>query len=387
MCNVHPAAIAQFVAFGSIEETPVSKYQTPFIFALLLASCLSAQSALVFAQEDPIPVEVMQVREQPLERLLSLSGRVLSRNDASMSVTLSGELEWVLEPGTLVSAGDVIGRLDQKPISLRKAELEHLAQRERINGNYLDKELIRLKRLRKDNNASEHLVDEGESRRDISASVLNSLESRIAQIDDELRRSQLVAPFSGVIAQRFKRGGEYAQPGDVILRLVDMSSLELRFQMPVAYLGRISTGDVIAFSSQSGNRSPSSESNPEQISAKVRSVILAANQNSQTFEVLADFGNSATAPVIAGQLVSVAVSLAASTATLQIPRDAIVLRKQGSHVFLISESNTAQQVNVEVGEGSGQWITVEGNLQAGDRIAIRGIERLRDGQRVRPIDS
>lgn len=365
----------------------MSKHPTASILVVLLTTLLSSRSALVFAQEDPIPVEIMKVREQPLERVLSLSGRVFSRNDASMSLTLSGELEWVLEPGSTVEAGDVIGRLDQKPISLRKTELEHLAQRERVNGKYLDKELIRLRRLRKDNNASERLVDESESAREISASVLNSLKSRIAQVDDELRRSQLVAPFSGVIAQRYKRGGEYAQTGDVIVRLVDMSSLELRFQMPVAYLGRISIEDVIAFSSQSGNTSPSSDSDPEQIPARVRSVILAANPNSQTFEVLADFGNSATAPVIAGQLVSVAVSLTDSAASLQVPRDAVVLRKQHSYVFLISKSNTAQQVDVKVGEGSGQWISVEGELHAGDRIAVRGIERLRDGQIVRPVDS
>ena len=369
----------------------MSKLRAPIVFAaawaVFLTPLLSLHSTSVFAQETPIPVEVMKVREQPLERVLSLSGRIFSRNDASMSLTLSGELEWVLEPGTEIKAGDVIGRLDQKPISLRKTELKHLAQRERVNGKYLDKELIRLRRLRKDNNASERLVDEGESRRDISASVLRSLESRIEQVDDELRRSQLVAPFSGVIAQRYKRGGEYAQTGDVIVRLVDMSSLELRFQMPVAYLGRVSSGDVVEFSSQSGNTSPSSESNPEQIQATIRSVILAANPNSQTFEVLADFGNSGTAPVIAGQLVSVAVSLADSTASLQIPRDAIVLRKQRNYVFLISKNNTAQQVDVKVGEGSGQWVSVQGELQAGDTIAIRGVERLLDGQRVEPTGS
>lgn len=356
-------------------------------FAALFTGLLAIPGACVYAQEKPIPVEVMQVRELPLERTLSLSGRIYSRNDASLSLTLSGELEWVMEPGTEVASGDVIGRLDQKPIALRKNELEHLAQRERVNVKYLGKELVRLKRLRKDNNASERMVDESESRRDISASVLSSIESRIQQLDDELRRSQLVAPFSGIIAQRYKRGGEYAQPGDVIVRLVDMRSLELRFQMPVAYLGRVATGDIINFSNHYGKNGSSSKMHSENASAQVRSVILAANPNSQTFEVLADFETSSASQVIAGQLVTVGVSLAAATASLQIPRDAIVLREQRSYVFLISKSNKAKQVDVEVGEGAGAWVTVKGELSAGDRIAIRGVERLQDGQQVRPADS
>ncbi|MFT4826343.1 MAG: RND family efflux transporter MFP subunit [Halioglobus sp.] len=356
-------------------------------FAALVASFLAGPGVSVYAQEAPVPVEVMQVRELPLERMLSLSGRIYSRNDVSMSLTLPGELEWVMEAGSEVESGNVIGSLDQKPIALRKNELEHLAERERVNVKYLGRELVRLKRLRKDNNASERLVDESESHRDISDSVLSSIESRIQQLDDELRRSQLVAPFSGVIAQRYKRGGEYAQPGDVIVRLVDMRSLELRFQMPVAYLRRVATQDIIHFTSHSENNGSSSKAHLEKTSAQVRSIILAANPNSQTFEVLADFENSSASPVIAGQLVTVGVSLAEANASLQIPRDAIVLREKGSYVFLISKSNTAKKVDIEVGEGSGAWITVTGTLSAGDRIAIRGVERLQDGQQVLPADS
>ena len=130
-----------------------------------------------------IPVKVKQVRETTVERTLPLSGRVYSRNDAAMSLTLAGELEWVLEPGIHVAAGEVIAQLDQAPILLRKTELQHLTERERVNAVYLDKELARLRRLKKDSNASER------------------------QVDDEIRRLRLVALFDAVIAQRSKRGG------------------------------------------------------------------------------------------------------------------------------------------------------------------------------------
>jgi len=188
--------------------------------ALLLGGLLSLPIAGVArAQEDLVQVRVERVRETPVVRALPLSGRVFSRNDAAMSLTLSGEMLWVLEPGVHVEKGEIIAQLDQKPILLRKSELQHQVSRERVNGAYLDKELTRLRRLQQDNNASERLVDESESSRDISRLELKSLESRLDQLDDELRRSQLIAPFSGVIAERSKRGGEYARSGDVILRL------------------------------------------------------------------------------------------------------------------------------------------------------------------------
>jgi RND family efflux transporter MFP subunit len=355
-------------------------------FGLLTVSVYYfVQAASGHAQDAPVPtVRVEQVRETPVERTLPLSGRVFSRNDASMSLTLSGELEWVLEPGTHVATGDVIAQLDQKPILLRKAELQHLTERERVNAQYLDKELARLRRLRKDNNASERQVDEGESRRDISRLVLRSLQARIDQMDDELRRSQLVAPFSGMIAQREKRGGEYARVGDIISRLVDLDSLELRFQIPVVYYGRIATGQTVHFKAHAGHTSGGKVNSSE---AQVRTVISAANPSSQTFEVRADIAAHSASAVMAGQLVTVSVPISKTRANLQIPRDALVLRAEGNYVFRLAGDNTAQKIMVEVGEGSREWVSITGELKKGDWVVVRGLERLQNGQQVKRVDS
>ncbi|WP_075999542.1 efflux RND transporter periplasmic adaptor subunit [Pseudohalioglobus lutimaris] len=344
--------------------------------SVVLATCFTSAA---LAQQSPVPVLVEQVREQAVERSLPLNGRVHSRHDASLSLTLSGQLEWVLEPGTLVRKGEVIGQLDQQPILLRKAELSHLAQREQVNGAYLDKELVRLKRLMEANNASERLVDESESQRDISRLELRSLQARIAQLDDELRRSRLVAPFSGVIAQRLKRGGEYVNPGEPIARLVDLEQLELRFQVPVSYLGRLQVNQQVAFAAQGGQLL--GETPPTQQST-VRTIIPAADSNSQTFEVRADIDSSGSGTVIAGQLVNVSLQISSGKATVQIPRDAIVLRSEGNYVFRIDEKDKAHRVPVEVGEGSTAWVSVRGKLSRGDWVAVRGLERLQDGQTV-----
>jgi RND family efflux transporter MFP subunit len=338
---------------------------------------LLTPAALGQPQPGVVQVKVDQVRQAIVERALPLSGRVHSRNDASLSLTLSGELEWALEPGTRVNKGDVIAQLDQKPFLLRKTELEHQAERERVNASYLDKELKRLHRLKKDNNASERLVDQGASASDLSRLALKSLQSRIDQLDDEIRRSQLVAPFSGIISERAKRGGEYAQAGDVVARLVDTENLELRFQMPVVYLERIADGSSVTFNAQTGRMTGAQS---DIYSAQVRAVIAAANPSSQTFEVRADINN--TTSVIAGQLVNVSIPMSSSRASLQIPRDAVVLRSEGSYVFRISDDNIAHQIMVQLGEGTREWVSVSGGLKEGEWIAIRGVERLQDGQEV-----
>ena len=350
-------------------------YLLPAIMALVFTMGAFAQD-----QGAPVGVRVEQVREQNIERSLPLTGRVHSRHDASLSLTEAGELDWVLEPGERVAQGQVIAQLDQQPILLRKQELSHQLQRAKVNVEYLEKELLRLRRLKEDNNASERLVDESETNRDVAVLEARALQARLDQVDDELRRSKLTAPYAGVIAQRFKRGGEYARPGDVIARLVDLAALELRFQMPVVYLSRMEVGESVDFSPQGGQLLGET---PRNYQAIVRVIVPAADINSQTFEVRADLSAQATDELLAGQLANVRVAIASNKSSVQIPRDAIVLRAEGGFVFRIDDNDTAQRVWVEVGEGSAEWVSVTGDLKAGDWVAVRGVERLQDGQSVR----
>jgi multidrug efflux pump subunit AcrA (membrane-fusion protein) len=52
-------------------------------------------------------------------------------------------------------------------------------------------------------------------------------------------------------------------------------------------------------------------------------------------------------------------------------------------VYRIDENNIAQRVVVTLGVGQGELVSVTGELSAGDSVAVRGVERLADGQEVR----
>jgi multidrug efflux pump subunit AcrA (membrane-fusion protein) len=83
-----------------------------------------------------------------------------------------------------------------------------------------------------------------------------------------------------------------------------------------------------------------------------------------------------------GLNVRVAVPSGPSTSQLVVPRDALVLRREGNVVFRINGENKAERVPVNLGVASGEMIAVEGELNAGDKIVIRGSERLQPGQTV-----
>lgn len=59
-----------------------------------------------------------------------------------------------------------------------------------------------------------------------------------------------------------------------------------------------------------------------------------------------------------------------------------MLREDGSFVMRINDEEVAERVSVEVTDASGDHLAVSGNLEAGDRIAVRGAEALEDGELV-----
>ena len=86
-----------------------------------------------------------------------------------------------------------------------------------------------------------------------------------------------------------------------------------------------------------------------------------------------------------GDTVRLAVPSAEPTEVLAVPRDALVLRREGASVFRVTHEGLAEQVTVIPGVGSGAMIGVSGPLEPGDRVIARGAERLRPGQPVQVV--
>jgi len=69
-----------------------------------------------------------------------------------------------------------------------------------------------------------------------------------------------------------------------------------------------------------------------------------------------------------------------------VPRDAIVIRQNHSYVLRVTRANTVEELDVTPGAGIADVVEVRGPLAAGDRLVIRGGERLATGQAVRVVD-
>lgn len=332
----------------------------------------------IFAQQQPpaSAVQVASVSRTEIAPTIAVPGTIYSRNELLVTAGVAGQLLMVAEPGTMIRQGESIARIDDIPLRLQRAEQEALLERAHINIRQFESQLRRQQELSDSNLVSQLELEQTQANRDLAISDANITKVRIRQIDDQIRRANIRAPFSGVVISRAHRAGEDVSRGEVLAQITDITNMEVRAFVPLKYLPRTIVGESInVFATDM------------MIAGRIRSLVPTGDVRSQTFEARIDLPDTATASWTVGQLVSVAVPIKAREISLTVPRDALVLRHNGSFVFRINSENKAERIAVNIGDSSGDLVSVTGALAEGDRVAIRGAENLREGASVKIIVS
>ena len=330
-----------------------------------------------FAQQPPPKiVQVAEVVKTEIAPTVSVPGTIYSRNEVQITAGVAGQLVRVAEPGTVISKGETVASIDRSTLLLQRAEQEALLKRAEINVRQLDSELRRQRELANSNLVSEFQLEQTEANRDLAMSDASITRVRIRQIDDQIRRADTLAQFTGVVTERLRRAGEHVAPGEVLARMTDLHNMEVRAFVPLKHLSRTVVGGKISiFDGDSRHE------------GTIRALIPTGDVRSQTFEARIDIPEGARGTWAVGQLVSVAVPIKASELMLTIPRDALILRQSGQYVYRINGENRAERIYVDIGDSQGELIAVSGALQEGDTIAIRGAESLTEGAEVQVVIS
>ena len=114
--------------------------------------------------------------------------------------------------------------------------------------------------------------------------------------------------------------------------------------------------------------------------SKIRAIVPVGDERSRMIEVRIAMSGAGW-PI--GSAVRVDLPAARQSAGLMVPRDAVIVRADGAHVFRVGKGDLAERIAVRVGNGDSQRVEVTGTLKAGDRVVVRGGERLRQGQPVK----
>ena len=275
---------------------------------------------------------------------------------------------WFADVGTVVSAGDPLVRLESTTLEIQTQEYQGLVERERARLTFLEPEVERLETLAAQSNAAESLLDQTRSDLQVARGDLEVANARLRQIEDQIRKTTITAPFDGVVSERLVNLGEMISRLDVVTRLVSPRSIEITARAPL---------NAVAFLEAASELEVYNEY--RRGTGTVRTIVPFGDPQSHMFELRIDVPAESW---IVGESVRLDVPTAQPKQALAVPRDALVLRREGAFVFRVNAEQVAERVRVTTGSGDGDLIEVEGDLAPGDTVVVRGGERLMEGQPV-----
>jgi RND family efflux transporter MFP subunit len=331
--------------------------------------------ATAMAQEGPPPALVVTeaVVSESVTETIELPGTVRPIRDSVVASEVAGRVATrPVERGDQVSRGQVLIRLDasrlQKDLEQATAQLDDARAQ-------LELALIQERRaldLFAQEILSEGERDEAVARRQSLEGRATATEARLASIEDDIARTEIRAPFAGVVTRVYTEVGEWIAEGGNVVRLADLDTVEIRVEVPEQWFVRLAEGS----------------SAPAAVDAlpglvldgSIFALVPEADRDSRTFPVLVRAANP-EGRVGAGMLARVSLTLAGEDEALLIPKDAVVRQAQHEIVFVV-ENDAVRAVTVRTGRAVGDRVEVHGELEAGDTVVVRGNERLAPGQRV-----
>lgn len=342
------------------------RLQTKIPVALLtLALC---GPALPQNEMPPATVVVGEATRTMISPSVDVPGTVVSRNNARLAAELDAKLVWIADVGTRVDKGDAVARLDDINFRLQEVEAANEVKREQARVTYLRSEVARLEQLAVENNAAKSLLEKTISDLAVAESEEAIARARLGRAQVAMAVTEIKAPFGGVVTERLRNLGERLNVADEVIRLVDPESIEVVARAPLNTVNYIADHDELPLHNEFRDGT-----------AVVRTIVPFGDPQSHMFEVRLDIDPDVW---IVGESVRLSMPTSDPREVLTVPRDALVLRREGASVYRVDDDMTVRKVNVITGLGAGPLIEVTGAIQSGDSVVIRGAERLQDGATV-----
>lgn len=339
------------------------------------AAAAKASAPLLLAPED-----LRQVGQSGLIGAPVITGAIQPARRADLRAEVAAVvLQVVKDNGERVRAGDLIIRLDPTAIRDGLTSADEALRAAQQSAEQTERSFQRQRTLNQQGMTSTQALEDAESRRNAAQSELAAAKARAVTAGQQVSRTEVRAPFDGVVSERKISVGDTVQVGRELIKVIDPASMRFEGQVSADRLGELKLGQPVAFRINGFGDS--------EFRGKLARIDAAANATTRQVELIAEFDDRAKAPQVAG--------LYAEGRVESTDRKALVLgegsvQRQGdaAYVWKLAGSQL-RKTNVTLGERDerrGEVVIATG-LGLGDEVLRAPSGNLADGapfQRVKP---
>jgi multidrug efflux system membrane fusion protein len=333
------------------------------------------------------PVRVDVARLQDLDIYLRGLGTVTALNTVTVRSRVQGELlEILFKEGEQVKEGTLLALIDPRPYEVALNQAIGTQQQNVSQYENAKRDLQRYQTLRKQDSIAPQLLD-------TQAALVKKFEGQIksdqATVDNarlQLSYTRITAPISGKLGLRRVDAGNLVNANDP-LGLVVITETQ-----PISVVFTLPENDLPAV------RQPMRAGEKLDVDAYDRADTLRLAQGrlmsmdnqiditTGTVKLKAEFKNDDDA-LFPNQFVNVRMKVRTIKDALTIPSGAIQQGNRGAFVYVVEPEGTASVRLVKVGDRTAESLVILEGVKAGERVVLEGTDRLREGAKVRVIES
>jgi RND family efflux transporter MFP subunit len=344
------------------------------------------------AQQDATPVGVDKVLLEPQAQTMPVIGRFVAPGSGIVATRIAERVtEMTVRVGDRVRRDDVLAKLSadrmQSERTLRVADLrraEAQITREKANLAKMQQTYARVTSLRGSTAYRKDRQEDTERDMKVAGSALGQAEADLLRAqanlnlaDIALKDTTITAPYPAVVIVRHTVAGNYARVGDPIVTLLNDRDMEIEADVPAIRTGGLLPGTKVRVTLQDGRM----------LNAAVRVVVQEENTRTRTRSVrLSPELGGRSGSLASNQSVTVQIPIGGANEVVTVHKDAIVILKGRTMVYVVEDGKAAIR-QVMTGNAIGARFEVKSGLKPGDIVVVRGNERLRPGQSVKPLDA
>jgi len=313
-------------------------------------------------------VTTFEANTEKFNHYLELQGDVMTKQNVLIYPEMAGTLYRVyVKEGQNVKKGQILATIDDGGLSSSLAQMRTQAELAKTT-------FERQKRLWEQSIGSEIQYLQAKTQYEAQTSAVKQMESQVG-------KSTMRAPFSGVIDDVIKDQGTVVSPGpsSEVFRIVNLSDMYVEVQVPEAHLANVTKGkDVEIFFPVLGST----------IQTKVRQTGNFINPGNRAFNIEIPVPNNEGN--IKPNLTAVAkINDYTNENAILIPQSVVSENATGEQYVYLTKQNdsenelTAKRVIIKLGLTQGDYVEVVSGLSVGDNIVVEGARSVRNNQKVR----
>jgi len=346
------------------------------VVAALFELTACTDSALPPTPEGPlllVPEDLLTVHNNALTSGPSITGSVQPERRADLRAEVSAVVLAVLkENGDVVRRGDLLVRLDDTAIRDTLTAAEASAHAADQAYEQAERQFQRMSTLRQTGVVSTQQLEDVEIRRNTTQSDREAARTRVVTARQQLGRTEVRAPFDGIVSDRKVSAGDTAQIGKELVKVIDPRSLRFEGLVSADSIGEVQVGQQVVFRIHGYNE--------HDFLGAVTRVNPAANATTRQVEVLVSFADPNQQPYVAGLYAEGRIETQ-RTAALTIPLTALVREGDQAYAWRL-QNRTLQKVSLSVGERDARTgeVVLKSGLVEGDTLLRYPNSTLRNGQ-------